>query len=109
MAESLERLQERRERLWKRMRALEPFFKGSVVELEVRCGKPNCRCTRGEKHRACYVSLKREGKTQMHYLPRDRQEAAREASRRYREFRELVEELSVVQIQILKRRGGAED
>lgn len=106
MAESLDRLQARREELWKRMRALEPFFKGSVVELEVRCGKANCRCTRGEKHRAWYVSLKRKGKTQMHHLPRERQEAAREAGRRYREFQQVVEELSIVEIQILKRGGG---
>jgi hypothetical protein len=27
---------------------------GTIHEQKVRCGKPNCKCTRGEPHRAYY-------------------------------------------------------
>ena len=34
------------------------------------CGTPNCRCTRGEKHEAFVLVLRKEGKTMQIPIPR---------------------------------------
>jgi len=45
---------------------VEPFFsdkpviKGSVYELKTKCGKPGCKCAKGQlHHRRCYQELRR--------------------------------------------------
>jgi len=35
-----------------------------------KCGKPNCRCTRGEKHETFVLVLRKEGKTTQIPIPR---------------------------------------
>ena len=55
---------------------VEPFFsdkpliKGSVYELKTKCGKPNCKCAKGELHRRMVVSASEKGKTQLRVIPR---------------------------------------
>lgn len=43
---------------------------GSLVERERLCGKPNCRCTRGERHRALILTVRSEGQSEQIYIPR---------------------------------------
>ena len=45
-----ERLRAKSRRLRSEIRKLGPMIKGSVIFREIRCGKPNCKCTRGEPH-----------------------------------------------------------
>jgi hypothetical protein len=50
---------------------VEPFFsdrpviKGTVYELKRRCGKPGCKCARGELHGRMVVSASQGGKTRL--------------------------------------------
>lgn len=51
----------------------ERFAKGSLVYLRTRCGKPNCRCRRSKRHRhgpRLYLSITRQGKQRMVYVPK---------------------------------------
>ena len=32
-----------------------PLILGSLVEMANTCGKPNCKCTKGEKHKSLYI------------------------------------------------------
>ncbi len=54
---------------------VEPFFsdkpliKGSVYELKTKCGKPGCKCEKGELHRRMVVSASEKGKTQLRVIP----------------------------------------
>ena len=54
---------------------VEPFFsdrpviKGTVYELKRRCGKPGCRCARGELHGRMVVSASEGGKTRLGVIP----------------------------------------
>ena len=56
-------------------RVIEPFFsnrpviKGTVYELKRRCGKPGCRCARGELHGRMVVSASEGGKTRLRVIP----------------------------------------
>ena len=57
-------------------RLVEPFFsdrpviKGTVYELRRRCGKPGCKCAKGELHARMVVSASEKGKTQLRVIPR---------------------------------------
>jgi hypothetical protein len=46
-----------------------PVIKGSVYELKRKCGKPGCRCARGELHGRMVVSASEGGKTQLRVIP----------------------------------------
>jgi hypothetical protein len=41
---------------------------GSLHEQFVRCGKPNCRCTRGEPHTAHYFLARMNGRQVKRYV-----------------------------------------
>jgi len=57
-------------------RLIEPFFsdrpviKGTAYELKRRCGKPGCRCARGELHTRMVVSASEGGKTRLQVIPK---------------------------------------
>ena len=55
-----------------------PVVAGSLVEQYVTCGKPACRCARGEKHGPLYyLYWKEQGRSHSPYVPRDEVDALR--------------------------------
>jgi hypothetical protein len=71
-----------------------PFLRGTLQERFRVCGKPNCRCTRGEKHRALYVVLS-DGKRQRQlYVPEAWEARVREWVAHHRAVKELIREVS---------------
>ncbi len=79
-------------------------LRGSVLTLKTRCGKPGCRCARGEKHRLLVVEQNRKGKTRMRTIPPGSEEELVGWVRNYREFRRRLEELSEVHWRKLEQR-----
>lgn len=61
---------------------------GSFVRQTRTCGKSGCRCTRGERHVATYLSRSVGGVTQMVYVPGGDEVAVSTKADRYRRFRE---------------------
>jgi hypothetical protein len=55
---------------------VEPFFsdkpvtKGSVYELKTKCGKPGCKCAKGQLHHRMVLSASEKGKTKLRAIPR---------------------------------------
>lgn len=55
---------------------VEPFFsnksviKGSVYELKTKCGKPGCKCAKGQLHLRMVLSASEKGKTKLRVIPR---------------------------------------
>ena len=49
---------------------LPKMTKGTVHIQRVRCGKPRCRCRRGESHVAYYLFWRVAGKLRKRYIPR---------------------------------------
>lgn len=96
------RLRRRRRALHKKMAVLGPLMRGSVVELRTTCGNPTCRCARGEKHKKLYYSLSTKGKTNLVYLGRQREELAREYSRNYKDLLDIIEEMTIINVELLK-------
>ncbi len=63
------------------------FLGGSVYELRTKCGKPNCRCQRGELHRRWVRGESRQGRKRLRVIPREEEQRWRRWAESYREFR----------------------
>lgn len=69
-------------------------IRGSAVFLSRLCGKPNCRCMKGHKHRSLYLSRSYKGKTTMTYVPKKHQDKIVKSAAGYRKIQNLLNELS---------------
>ena len=68
---------------------------GAVCQQFVRCGKTNCRCTRGELHGPYFYLFWREnGQLKKEYIRRENVEQVRDSCEVKRESRRLAKESS---------------
>ncbi|MBE9572389.1 MAG: hypothetical protein IMF11_17305 [Proteobacteria bacterium] len=86
------------------MRKLGPMIQGSVVLRRMKCGKPNCRCNRGHPHTFLCVTYKEKGKTRTVYVNKTLHGDALLWSRNYKQFKKLLKEHSLKNLEILKSR-----
>lgn len=70
------------------------LMQGSLVEMERTCGKSGCRCQRGEKHRSLYLSINKDGRRSLIYIPRQLESTARQWVNNARELNELLRVIS---------------
>ena len=66
-----------------------PVMKGTVYELRRKCGKPGCKCARGELHTRMVLSASEGGKTRLQVIPHGSLGEVQEKVRRYQEFRQV--------------------
>jgi len=71
-----------------------PFIKGILVTSGRTCGKPQCKCTRGEKHLSTYLSVRHEGTRKMICVPKQYEEQIRCSVKIYREAMQLMDIVS---------------
>lgn len=64
-----------------------PMMAGSFYEMYKQCGRPDCRCTRGDLHGPYPVlSIARDGRRSTRSVPRDRAAEVRRRAEAYRAF-----------------------
>lgn len=100
------RLTARRQQLRDELARLGPVLRASVVERFTQCGKGNCKCMRGEKHGPAYyltVSYAK-GRTRQVYLPKTLRAVAETWVRNYRQALDLLEEVSSIDLELLRRK-----
>ena len=89
-------------------RIVEPFFsdkpviKGSVYELKTKCGKPGCKCAKGQLHSRMVLSASEKGKTRLRAIPYGFLVEVQTKVRCYQELRRARARLVQVHKQILK-------
>lgn len=71
-----------------------PLIIGSLVEMARTCGKPNCKCATGEKHKSWYLALRHKRKRKMIHIPRGCEEAVFEGVKTYQELWEEMDAIS---------------
>ena len=71
-----------------------PFILGSLVEMANTCGKPNCKCTKGDKHRSWCLAVRHKGKRRMAHIPRGQENAVFEGVKAYQDLWEQLEAIS---------------
>jgi hypothetical protein len=64
-----------------------PVVRGSVYELKRKCGKPGCKCARGELHPRMVLSASEGGRTKIRAIPRGMLANVKIRVRRYQQFR----------------------
>ena len=103
---SVRQLRTRRRRLARALADPETTLRGTLMDQQRRCGKPGCRCARGELHGPyTYLSVGRSsGQARLLYVPA----AVVDAVRRRVELTEATETalaaISAINLELLARR-----
>lgn len=84
---------------WKEFIRATPTLRGRI------CGKPNCKCLRGEKHVSLFLTRSKDGKIEQLYIPKDKEQMVREWVKNYHLVQELVEKIASSYWERLKRRN----
>jgi hypothetical protein len=99
-------LRQRQKTLLKKLPPLQAILRGSLVERYKRCGKPGCKCANGPGHGPKYyltVSFPKRP-PEMEYVPEAFQEKVNEYLENYRKAKQIMEELSSINRELLRRR-----
>jgi len=82
---------------------LRQLVKGSVYELQTRCGKPSCHCASEEAalHTSTVLSWSEHGKTRLRTLPAGELAHFRQLTENYRRFRQARATLVKLQRRML--------
>ena len=78
-----------------------PVVKGSAYELKTKCGKPGCKCAKGQLHSRMVLSASEKGKTKLRAIP-DGFLVEVHKARRYQELRRARARLVQAHKQMLK-------
>jgi hypothetical protein len=81
------------------------FLRATPTLRHLTCGKPNCKCQRGEKHTALVLTRIVNGKAEQLHIPKDSEKVAREWIERYREILSLLEKISSCSWDRLKKKN----
>jgi hypothetical protein len=103
---STKALRQRQKAILRRLPPLQEILRGSLVERYKRCGKPGCKCANGPGHGPKYyltVSYPKR-RPEMDYVPADLKEKVNEYRENYRKVKEILEELSEINRELLRRR-----
>ena len=76
----------------------------TLAPRQRRCGKPNCRCTRGQPHASLYIVQSRQGQPRQLYVPPHRESRVRQAVADYQQLQQLLEEVSELEWKRLQSR-----
>ena len=80
------------------------FLRGTLSERAGKCGKPNCRCSRGELHKSLYLAQSHEGEFRQICVPRAWHQRVRQAVNDYHLMQKLIEEISELEWKRVKQR-----
>ena len=70
------------------------WLHATLAPRQRRCGKLNCRCTRGQPHVSLYVVQSRQGQLRQLYVPKHWESRVRQAVADYQQLQRLLEEVS---------------
>jgi hypothetical protein len=99
-------LRKRRRALVNQLPSLRSILRGSLIERYKRCGKPGCKCADGPGHGPkYYLSVSYPGlRPQMDYVPQEDREQVSGLLANYQRTREILEEISEINRELLRRR-----
>lgn len=100
--ESIGTIERRRNAKLKKLAGIGPVLQGTITTIGVKCGNPNCKCARGEKHESNVLTRKVDGKTKSVYVPKAMLEEARRWTDEYASAKKLLKEISECDERILR-------
>ena len=101
---STEELQTRRGRLARSLPPLEAVLHGALIIQRRRCGKPGCRCTRGELHGPyVFLTVRRRTGRRLLYIPEALAAAVRRRVALTAHIDATLAEISSINLELLTR------
>ena len=70
----------------RRLQRSEPMVQGSFYLLRRKCGKPNCRCARGQLHPAWVLTRSEQGQDRLYTIPAEERARLRQWAGEYRRY-----------------------
>jgi hypothetical protein len=95
-------LEARRNALLKKLAEAGPFVQGSLCKVKIKCGKPRCKCAKGEHHEAYVLSKTVRGKTVTTHIPRDLLDEVKSWAEEQKRIKKLTREISDLSEQIIR-------
>ena len=88
---------------------LSHLIHGSCFERYAICSRPNCSCHSGKRHgpRYCLV-IHEEGRQRQKYVPNAQVPAAKDGIEQYHRLQEIVEEITQINLALIKEKAYAE-
>jgi len=81
------------------------FIRATPTLRKQTCGKPNCKCQKGEKHTCLVLTRSHRGHLEQLYIPKSKEAMVREWVNNYRAVKELVEQISSSYWERLRKKG----
>jgi len=104
----MSRFDVRRSAKLKQLRTAGPLVAASLCRVAAKCGNPNCKCARGERHEAHRLTYKVKGKTTTVHVPKDMVKEVREWVKEHKRVKKLIAEISYNSLQIIRGHGKAQ-
>lgn len=82
------------------------LIRGTLSQRERVCGKPNCRCAKGQKHVSLYLVASEGGKYRQVFIPKELEEVVRLWVQNHQKARDLFEEISIFHHERVRNREG---
>lgn len=98
-------LEERKSQILRNLPPTGHLIHGSLVTSFMKCGKPNCRCAKGEGHKTLRLSSFYHGKKSVNHVPASYEQWMREGIENYKTAEELLLELAEINLALFKRRS----
>ncbi len=73
-------------RTLRRLERSHPMVQGSFYLLRRKCGKPNCRCARGQLHASYVLTRSEKGQDRLYRIPKDQRARVRAWAAEYRRY-----------------------
>lgn len=100
----------RRRRATQQLPPFDEIVRGSLLERSIRCGKPTCRCAKGEGHHTFYLTVSfARGRTEQVTIPPLLVPKIRRWLANYQDLWRALEEISAVNRELLRKRWLEED
>jgi hypothetical protein len=105
MDAKISRLEQRREALLAQLRDLPDLMRGKISERQRKCGRRSCTCASGgPRHPGLQLTVNVRGRTRTRYVRVGERDAVEGKLAAYWRLRELVEELTEVNLALLNAR-----
>jgi hypothetical protein len=70
------------------------MIRATLTERERVCGKDNCKCASGQKHKSLYIVSRQDGEVRQLFVPKHLESKARQWAKNYLYIQELLERVS---------------
>jgi hypothetical protein len=70
----------------RRLQRSDPMVQGSFYLLQRKCGKPNCRCARGQLHATYVLTRSEAGRDRLYVVPKAQRAEVRKHAAEYRRY-----------------------